>query len=134
MEMGMIFCRGCGKQIHDTAQACPHCGAPQVSISSSKGSQKSPSAINNKVNDGPIWMSITSMIIGILCLFGSIAFSEDTQLDTDGITGCLTVAVAGLVIGAISISKQTTGKKMALAGVVLSAISILLCIGMLLPS
>ena len=25
--MGMMFCRGCGKQIHDSALSCPHCGA-----------------------------------------------------------------------------------------------------------
>ena len=24
----MIFCRGCGKEIHETATACPHCGKP----------------------------------------------------------------------------------------------------------
>jgi hypothetical protein len=27
--MGMVFCRGCGKEIHETAPTCPHCGAPQ---------------------------------------------------------------------------------------------------------
>ena len=27
--MSMIFCRGCGKEIHETASTCPHCGAPQ---------------------------------------------------------------------------------------------------------
>jgi len=27
--MGMVFCRGCGKEIHETAQVCPSCGAPQ---------------------------------------------------------------------------------------------------------
>jgi hypothetical protein len=25
----MVFCRGCGKQIHETAPMCPGCGAPQ---------------------------------------------------------------------------------------------------------
>lgn len=28
---GMVFCRGCGKEIHETAAACPHCGAKQGS-------------------------------------------------------------------------------------------------------
>jgi len=28
--MGMIFCRGCGKEIHESAPICPHCGAPQT--------------------------------------------------------------------------------------------------------
>jgi len=27
--MAMVFCRGCAKEIHETAQVCPHCGAPQ---------------------------------------------------------------------------------------------------------
>jgi TM2 domain-containing membrane protein YozV len=25
----MVFCRGCGKDIHESARACPHCGAVQ---------------------------------------------------------------------------------------------------------
>lgn len=25
----MVFCRGCAKQIHESAPICPHCGAPQ---------------------------------------------------------------------------------------------------------
>lgn len=25
----MVFCRGCGKQIHNSAKACPNCGATQ---------------------------------------------------------------------------------------------------------
>jgi ribosomal protein L40E len=28
--MAMVFCRGCGKEIHDSATACPHCGANQL--------------------------------------------------------------------------------------------------------
>lgn len=27
--MTMVFCRGCGKELHETALTCPHCGAPQ---------------------------------------------------------------------------------------------------------
>lgn len=27
--MGMVFCRGCGKEIHETAVSCPQCGAVQ---------------------------------------------------------------------------------------------------------
>lgn len=28
--MSMVFCRGCAKEIHSTATACPQCGAPQM--------------------------------------------------------------------------------------------------------
>lgn len=27
--MAMVFCRGCGKEIHESAPTCPHCGAIQ---------------------------------------------------------------------------------------------------------
>ena len=27
---GMVFCRGCGKEIHNSAPTCPSCGAVQV--------------------------------------------------------------------------------------------------------
>ncbi|MDI6770837.1 MAG: NINE protein [Anaerolineales bacterium] len=26
---GMVYCRGCGKEIHESARACPHCGVTQ---------------------------------------------------------------------------------------------------------
>lgn len=32
---GMVFCRGCGKELHSSAKACPHCGASQ-SVAGSK--------------------------------------------------------------------------------------------------
>lgn len=27
--MSMVFCRGCGQSIHESAHTCPHCGATQ---------------------------------------------------------------------------------------------------------
>lgn len=30
--MSMVFCQGCGKQIHESAPTCPHCGAPQQAV------------------------------------------------------------------------------------------------------
>lgn len=37
--MAMVFCRGCGKDIHETAPTCPHCGALQVAfIKNAQGS------------------------------------------------------------------------------------------------
>ncbi|WP_370598634.1 NINE protein [Plesiomonas shigelloides] len=29
----MIFCHGCGKEIHETAKSCPQCGAIQATVS-----------------------------------------------------------------------------------------------------
>jgi hypothetical protein len=33
---GMVFCRACGKEIHESALACPHCGATQLGGGSPK--------------------------------------------------------------------------------------------------
>ena len=27
----MVYCKGCGKEIHESARSCPHCGAVQRS-------------------------------------------------------------------------------------------------------
>jgi hypothetical protein len=35
--MSMVFCRGCGKEIHETATACPHCGALQNVVKKIEG-------------------------------------------------------------------------------------------------
>ena len=32
MTGSMVFCRGCGKEIHETAVSCPHCGAIQGTV------------------------------------------------------------------------------------------------------
>lgn len=34
--MSMVFCRGCGKDIHSTAKSCPSCGAPQEDTKTKK--------------------------------------------------------------------------------------------------
>ena len=34
--MSMVFCRGCGKEIHESAPTCPHCGAPQGNSANQK--------------------------------------------------------------------------------------------------
>ena len=31
----MVNCQGCGKEIHETAVACPNCGAPHIAAGSS---------------------------------------------------------------------------------------------------
>lgn len=38
--MSMVFCRGCGKEIHNTAHTCPSCGAPQNTPANLEGSEK----------------------------------------------------------------------------------------------
>lgn len=35
----MVYCRGCGKEIHETAKACPHCGAQNGTAASGQKSR-----------------------------------------------------------------------------------------------
>lgn len=115
----MVFCRGCGKEIHESAPVCPHCGAPQGAVDRS----------DQQFPVGSIWMAITSLVLGIVCI---LAFFDDSPWDKDTIAGMGLFAVAGLAFGAVSLSKQSAGKGMAISGVVISAISLLAYIGMAL--
>lgn len=38
--MSMIHCRGCAKEIHETAPTCPHCGCVQLSVSTTLPTKK----------------------------------------------------------------------------------------------
>ena len=39
--MAMVFCRGCGKEIHDSAPVCPSCGAVQIQQQGATGGSAS---------------------------------------------------------------------------------------------
>lgn len=57
--MPMIFCHGCGKEIHDSAISCPHCGAPQASASAERGKE------NGKARK-PFWVKALIVIFALL--------------------------------------------------------------------
>lgn len=108
----MVFCRGCGKEIHESAPSCPSCGAVQ--------------AIPANRKDGSLWMPITSMVLGIIC---ALALFDDSALDNETILGLFMFAGASIGLGAYSISTQKAGKGMAIAGLVLSVIALLALLG-----
>ena len=49
--MGMVFCRGCGKEIHDSAPTCSACGAPKGTAAAS-GNQRS---VGKLIGFGIVW-------------------------------------------------------------------------------
>lgn len=51
--MAMVFCRGCAKEIHESAPTCPTCGAPQNPASNGGGPQAL--ASGGKKNDFIAW-------------------------------------------------------------------------------
>lgn len=113
----MVFCRCCGKEIHESAPACPHCG----------GVQGAADRLVQRLPSGSIWMAITSLVLGIV---GVVALFDDSPWDNYTIFGLGIFAVAGLALGVVSLSNQSAGKGVAISGVVMSAISLLACIGL----
>lgn len=113
----MIFCSCCGKQLHESAPTCPHCGGVQRRQASApvKG-------------EGPVWLAIVALVSGIICV---LALLSDEPMDEETVLGLFLFSLTGMIVGAISIKKYIAGKKMAIAAVVLSSISFLALIGML---
>ncbi|MDF7826625.1 zinc ribbon domain-containing protein [Pontiellaceae bacterium B12227] len=105
----MVFCRCCGKEIHETALTCPHCGGSQ-NLSS------------QKVGDGVLWVPLTSLILSILC-FSSLL--TETEYEADVYLGGIAIALSSIVMGIISLKNQKREKAMAITAIVLSSIAVL---------
>lgn len=111
----MVFCRGCGKEIHETAEFCPQCGAPQIALSARKATHH--------------WSSITALITGIV-VFLMILTEPDGQWDSDTVMG-------GMILGSIPIAfslysfsiPDNTSRWMAITGIVLGIFVVLVSIG-----
>lgn len=72
----MVFCRGCGKEIHDTAPNCPHCGAPQVI----------PMTHSLQNSNESMWVPIASLVLGVICV---LMLFDDSDWDKYEIRGFL---------------------------------------------
>jgi uncharacterized membrane protein YeaQ/YmgE (transglycosylase-associated protein family) len=110
----MIFCRGCGKQIHESAPNCPQCGATQGSV---VGKEKYH------------WASITAFVTGIVVLL--IAMAEpDGQWDKDTVLGAMILGAIPIAFGLYSFSQPPkNGRWMGITGVVLGAFVVLAALG-----
>lgn len=117
---GMVFCRCCGKEIHQSAPACPQCGGLQ-----NVAAAVAPVAA--KTGEPGLWVPITALIGGII---GAAAILDDKIPDRDTTVGIITAGIIGIVFGVVSIRNQSAGKKMAIAAIILSVIAILGLIGM----
>lgn len=78
-------------------------------------------------NEGTYWLPIPSLVLGIFC---ALALFDESEWDQDTIDGLLIFAVIGLVLGIIGVSKQTKGRGMSIAGIVLSSLGLLAWLGM----
>lgn len=116
--MAMVYCRGCAKQIHETAVACPQCGAQQQV------------AVPAHSSASPSWLAISSLVLGVLT---ALALFDESETSRDELAGLIVFSLLGLALGCISLSQKNPGHHLATAGVVLSGISSLIYIGQALP-
>jgi hypothetical protein len=110
--MSMVFCRGCGKEIHNTAPACPHCGASQTDTrpTSSKFS----------------WMSIVAIIVGGLGFLASFDFNPR---DKNEILGISLFCAISIVLAGISLREGKPGRNLSIVAITVSVIGLLVCLG-----
>ncbi|KCV59251.1 zinc-ribbon domain protein [Bordetella bronchiseptica 99-R-0433] len=111
----MVFCRGCGKAIHESAPACPHCGATQTAtVPAAQGSK---------------WMTITALVLGAMTFLAGFGLLDEGNASAEGIVGVFAFAIPSIVLAAISLSQRRWGKSWAITAIVLSALGILLVAG-----
>ena len=110
----MVFCTGCGKQLHETAPMCPHCGKPQHA--------GLPYVANAAVQKGPHWAAIASLVLGIIF---ALTIFDDSEWDGDEVAGVMMFSIVGLVLGIVGLNVSKRGRGVAIAGIVTSAVGCL---------
>ncbi|MDY0250057.1 MAG: DUF4190 domain-containing protein [Pseudomonas sp.] len=115
-------CPFCQEDIKVGAIKCKHCGSMLVDISHGQ-------TLNGPKETGTLWLPVPSMVIGIICL---LALFDDSGWDVDMLTGLFFMGIVSLVLGIVSVAIQQAGKGMAIAGIVLSSLSLLAGIGLLI--
>ena len=114
----MVFCRGCGWKVHESAEKCPNCGAVQIPLLSPADSKS-----------GTLWLAVPSLITGILSL---ITLADSSEWDVDTYLGVLTFIVIATVLGVFGAVTQTRGRGMSIAGIILALLALLGVIGRIL--
>jgi len=114
----MVFCRGCGKQIHESAISCPQCGAVQT-----------PNHRNSnltKTNDNGTWQSVVSICLGIVSF---VTIAETNKLDHDQFIGVIIFCVTGAIFGGVGFAKNNGNKVAPVVGLICCALAFLATIG-----
>lgn len=105
------LCPFCKEEINKQAIKCKHCG----------------SDLETKSKEGSLWVSIVSLILGLISI---LALFDESEWDKDTYIGLFTFAISGLFLGIITINQKLNGRNIAIAGIVTSSIALLLFIGL----
>lgn len=115
--MAMVLRRDYAREMHETAIASPQCGAAQRLIASLM-----PPA-DTSFRSRAIALSALG-VVSVLALFDGRVRHTDTVVELG------MFALAGLSPGMVSINKERSGNGIAIAGIVLAALSFLALFGL----
>lgn len=115
--MRTIFCRGCGVQIHEDAQACPHCGAPQA---------RAAPAVS--VDNRSPWLAWTALPLSLLSALGVF---QDASWNRDSYVGACMVGSIGIALAVISLAQKRPGRVIAIVALVAGALGFLTAVDLL---
>jgi len=136
----MIYCRSCGKQLHESARFCPQCG---YSFQTAAEASPTPS----------IWMAVTALVLSILTLLALLATASDmdtlnalSELESAfgshelkqkiaeeaaaSALGGLVFGLPAAILGIVSLVQKRGGHGMSIASLVISGINLLLILGL----
>ncbi len=111
--MTMVFCRGCGKELHEFAPTCPNCGFVQS---------------RDKTVKDSLWMAILAFVSATLCLLNWLNLPD---WDSDMELGLWIFTILSLIFGTISLQQKRGLKVLAWISVVIAGLTMLILIGRL---
>ena len=109
-------CQYCKETIRKEAIKCKHCGTILLPIASFD---------ENFEKKNSLWLSIVSLVFGIVLLLGVL---DNSEQDKDFIEGAFIFATIAFLSGAITLTRKLNGQGMAIAGVILSILALLIAI------
>lgn len=111
--MTMVFCRGCGKEIHESAKMCPHCGFQYLDSSVGSGNKN-------------MWMAGVSSVLSLL---SALNWFTINNWDQDIKIGLWMFSFVSIVLSTVSLSQKHRGKILNFLSIVISILTILMLIG-----
>lgn len=116
--MALVFCRGCAKQIHETAPTCPQCGAPQH-LSAAPAVEPEPLVVAPANSQVATILGIGSMLYGAACVL-TLLYPYEWALSIFFQNG-----LCGLVLGITCLAQKKSGANMATLGMAISSLSLI---------
>lgn len=103
----MVYCRGCGQQIHETAIQCPKCGAPQAMLES-KVPRGKESVRGESIN---YFLIVPMVLFSIVDLISS---SKYKNYGNEDYKGAIILATVIIILSFIHLQNYSGGKKLSI--------------------